>query len=106
MTMQQSLYLDQSIQLAKLMEARFVKEDNQLNRGSKQAGFIVLYKTSMPSVLVEVGFISNPDEEQYISNETGQNKIAVNLSQAFAEYKLKYESGAIKPIEEPKKQNL
>ena len=103
MTMQQSLYLDQSIQLAKLMEARFVKEDNQLNRGSKQAGFIVLYKTSMPSVLVEVGFISNPDEEQYISNETGQNKIAVNLSQAFTDYKLKYESGAIKPIEEPKK---
>ncbi len=103
MTMQQSLYLDQSIQLAKLMEARFVKEDNQLNRGSKQAGFIVLYKTSMPSVLVEVGFISNADEEQYISNETGQNKIAANLSLAFADYKLKYESGAIKPIEVFKK---
>jgi N-acetylmuramoyl-L-alanine amidase len=103
MTMQQSLYLDQSIQLAKLMEARFVKEDNQLNRGSKQAGFIVLYKTSMPSVLVEVGFISNSDEEQYISNETGQNKIAANLSLAFADYKLKYESGAIKPIEVFKK---
>jgi N-acetylmuramoyl-L-alanine amidase len=103
MTMQQNLYLDQSIQLAKLMEGRFVKEDNQLNRGSKQAGFIVLYKTSMPSVLVEVGFISNPDEEQYIANETGQNKIAANLSVAFADYKTKYESGAIKPVEEQKK---
>lgn len=103
MTMQQNLYLDQSIQLAKQMEGRFVKEDNQLNRGSKQAGFIVLYKTSMPSVLVEVGFISNPDEEQYIANETGQNKIAANLSTAFADYKMKYESGAIKPVEEPKK---
>lgn len=98
MTMQQNLYLDQSIQFAKLLESRFVKEDNQLNRGSKQAGFIVLYKTSMPSVLVEVGFISNPDEEQYIANETGQTKIAVNLANAFADYKLKYESGAIKQV--------
>lgn len=98
MTMQQNLYLDQSIQLAKLMESRFVREDNQLNRGSKQAGFIVLYKTSMPSVLVEVGFISNPDEEQYIANETGQTKIAANLANAFADYKLKYESGAIKQV--------
>jgi N-acetylmuramoyl-L-alanine amidase len=98
MTMQQNQYLDQSIQLAKLMESRFVREDNQLNRGSKQAGFIVLYKTSMPSVLVEVGFISNPDEEQYIANETGQTKIAANLANAFADYKLKYESGAIKQV--------
>jgi N-acetylmuramoyl-L-alanine amidase len=98
MSMQQNLYLDQSIQLAKLMESRFVKEDNQLNRGSKQAGFIVLYKTTMPSVLVEVGFISNPDEEQYIANETGQTKIANNLANAFADYKLKYESGAIKQV--------
>lgn len=98
LTMKQNLYLDHSIQLAKLMESRFVKEDNQLNRGSKQAGFIVLYKTSMPSVLVEVGFISNPDEEQYIANETGQNKIAANLANAFADYKTKYESGAIKAV--------
>ena len=98
MSMQQNLYLDQSIQMAKLMELRFVKENNQLNRGSKQAGFIVLYKTTMPSVLVEVGFISNPDEEQYIANETGQNKIANNLANAFAEYKIKYESGAIKQV--------
>lgn len=98
MTMQQNLYLDQSIQLAKLMESRFVREDNQLNRGAKQAGFIVLYKTSMPSVLVEVGFISNPDEEQYIANETGQTKIAANLANAFADYKMKYESGAIKQV--------
>lgn len=98
MSMQQNLYLDQSIQLAKSMESRFVKEDNQLNRGSKQAGFIVLYKTAMPSVLVEVGFISNPDEEQYISNETGQNKIANNLANAIVDYKMKYESGAIKQV--------
>lgn len=104
MSMQQNLYLDQSIQLAKSMESRFVKEDNQLNRGSKQAGFIVLYKTAMPSVLVEVGFISNPDEEQYIVNEVGQNKIANNLANAIADYKMKYESGAIKQVSNDIKQ--
>lgn len=98
MTMKQSAYLDQSIHFAKLVEGKFAKEDNQLNRGTKQAGFIVLYKTSMPSILVEVGFISNPDEEQYISNETGQDKIAHNIANAFGEYKLKYESGVIKSI--------
>lgn len=97
MTMQQGVFLDQSIQFAKLVESRFVKEDNQLNRGTKQAGFIVLYKTSMPSVLVEVGFVSNPDEEQYISNDNGQDRIASNIANAFADYKMKYESGAIKP---------
>ena len=95
MTMKQSLYLDKSIQLAKAIEGKFAVDENQLVRGTKQAGFVVLYKTAMPSVLVEVGFISNPDEEQYITNEYGQNKIAAKIANAFDEYKRNYENGRL-----------
>lgn len=92
MTMKQSLYLDKSILFAKSIEKNYSFESNQINRGTKQAGFIVLYKTAMPSVLVEVGFISNPEEEAFINSEEGQSEIAMKIAGAFADYKLKYET--------------
>lgn len=96
MTMKQGLYLDKSIQIAKSIEKNFAIESAQVNRGTKQAGFVVLYKTAMPSVLVEVGFISNRDEEAFLNSESGQNDIAQKIANAFAEYKLKYEQGNAK----------
>jgi N-acetylmuramoyl-L-alanine amidase len=96
MTMKQGLYLDKSIQIAKSIEKNFAIESMQVNRGTKQAGFVVLYKTAMPSVLVEVGFISNRDEEAFLNSESGQNEIAQKIANAFAEYKLKYEQGNAK----------
>jgi N-acetylmuramoyl-L-alanine amidase len=96
MTMKQSLYLDKSIQFAKSIEKNYSFESNQINRGTKQAGFVVLYKTAMPSVLVEVGFISNAEEEAFLSSDEGQNEIAMKIANAFADYKLKYESKAVR----------
>lgn len=107
LNMKQTLHLDKSIQLAKSIEKTFTLESNQLNRGTKQAGFVVLYKTNMPSVLVEIGFISNSIEEDYINSDEGQNEIAQKIANAFSDYKQKYESGALKNIEpETKKEEL
>ena len=57
----------------------------------QQAGFLVLYKTAMPSVLVEIGFISNPSEENFLCSEDGQTYIASALFRAFRDYKEAYE---------------
>lgn len=97
MTMKQSLYLDKSILFAKSIEKNYSFESNQINRGTKQAGFLVLYKTAMPSVLVEVGFISNQEEETFINSTEGQAEIAMKIAGAFADYKLKYESASGSP---------
>lgn len=96
MTMKQSLYLDNSIQLAKKIEGEFIGDANQAMRGVKQAGFVVLYQTAMPSCLIEVGFISNPKEEEYINSEAGQHAIASKIAKAFSVYKNKYEKNAAK----------
>lgn len=95
MTMKQSLHLDKSIQFAKAIESKFTVDESQVVRGTKQAGFLVLYKTAMPGVLIEIGFISNPDEEQYMAGDFGQQKIATKIVNAFADYKRSFESGAL-----------
>lgn len=96
MTMRQSLYLDKSIQFAKSLEKRVESDQIQTNRGTKQAGFVVLYQSSMPSVLIELGFISNPKEEEYLNSEKGQIELSSKISDAFGEFKDKFESSAAK----------
>lgn len=96
MAMKQNLHLDNSINFAKAIEKNYTVESNQINRGTKQAGFVVLYKTTMPSVLVEIGFLTNSTEEAYINSEEGQMDIAQKLTAAFTEYKIKYEAAADK----------
>jgi N-acetylmuramoyl-L-alanine amidase len=96
MTMQQNVYMDKSILFAKELEKVFEKYANpnvciQKNRGTKQAGFVVLYKSTMPSVLIEIGFISNPEEEKILVSEDGQLKIAEKIAEAFKNFKVKYE---------------
>jgi N-acetylmuramoyl-L-alanine amidase len=58
----------------------------------KQAGFWVLWRTAMPSVLVEVGFLTNKKEEKFLSQEPGQDQIAAGIYKAFKEYKSQIES--------------
>ncbi|MCK5105465.1 MAG: N-acetylmuramoyl-L-alanine amidase, partial [Cyclobacteriaceae bacterium] len=62
------------------------------SRGVRQAGFWVLYRTSMPSVLVETGYLSNNKEEKYLSDTYGQTLIASGLFRAFRDYKNEIES--------------
>jgi N-acetylmuramoyl-L-alanine amidase len=81
-------YFRKSLNLASLIEQQFVSA-GRTSRGVKQRndkGIWVLQATGMPSVLVEIGFISNRDEEKYINSEKGQNKIVQNVLDAFAAY--------------------
>lgn len=91
MSMKQNAFLDQSISIASKVETYMENSARRKSLGVKQAGFYVLYKTAMPSILAEIGFISNPDEEKYLKSETGQEKIADALFRAFTTYKAEME---------------
>ncbi len=83
----QNVYLDQSLEMATGVQDHFYKNLGLINRGVKQAGFWVLYKTTMPGILVEAGFLSNPSDEEYLLSEKGQQNIASAIFNAFADYK-------------------
>ncbi|HSV87915.1 MAG TPA: N-acetylmuramoyl-L-alanine amidase [Bacteroidales bacterium] len=83
----QNAYLNQSLSMASLIQDQFRENARRVDRGVKQAGFLVLYRVTSPSVLVEVGFISNPDEEAFLASEEGQRRIAQSIFNAFREYK-------------------
>ncbi|MCB0374833.1 MAG: N-acetylmuramoyl-L-alanine amidase, partial [Sinomicrobium sp.] len=87
LTIMQEEFLDQSILLAKNIQDNLSRKLNRKNRGVKQAGFIVLHQTFMPSVLVETGFITNSDERKYLLSEGGQQNIAKNIADAVFKYK-------------------
>lgn len=108
-----SAYLDQSIMIAQKIDKQFKEKVHRSSRGVKQAGFVVLWKSAMPSVLVELGFISNKNEEAFLTTEEGQAYMASAIYRAFKEYKLEYDQHGPngmgdteqpKPVtEEPKK---
>lgn len=83
---QLSTFLDQSIVFASKIQSGF-KELGRHDRGVKQAGFLVLYKTTMPSVLIELGFLTNSAEENFFKQEVNQVKAANTLFKAFQSYK-------------------
>lgn len=88
--LQLSVFLDHSINLATKIQDQFVKLGRS-NRGVRQAGFLVLYKTTMPSVLIETGFLTNPEEENFLADDASQTKMANSIFTAFEEYKAEYE---------------
>ncbi len=84
--LQLAIYLDQSINFASKVQGEF-KNIGRYDRGVKQAGFLVLYKTTMPSVLIETGFLTNPDEEKFLKDTASQTKMAHAMFVAFQKYK-------------------
>lgn len=90
-SMLQNAFLEQSINFAEKVDAQFKTRVNRPNRGVKQAGFMVLYKTAMPSTLIELGFISNQKEEAFLTTEQGQAYMASAIYRAFKEYKIEME---------------
>lgn len=94
--MYQNAYIDKSLNFAQYVQEQYKGNIKTTNRGVKQAEFFVLYKTAMPAVLTEVGFISNPAEEAYMMSDEGQATIAVSLLNAFANYKA-HEENSDKP---------
>lgn len=87
LAMFQSAFMDKSLNFAQAIQNQYKKNIKTIDRGVKQAELYVLYKTSMPSVLTEVGFISNPTEEAYMMSAEGQATIAICLFNAFMNYK-------------------
>lgn len=87
----QDEYLDQSVMLASEIQTQFNEYAKRLDRSVKQAGFLVLRQTTMPSVLVEVGFISNPKERSYLLSESGKSTLSTSILIAFNNYKRKIE---------------
>lgn len=83
-----------SVELAKLVQNNVCTLANRPNKGVKQAGFLVLRETSMPSCLIELGFISTADEEQYLNTDNGIDNIARGIYNAFVAYKRKYDASA------------
>lgn len=92
MIMKQNAFLDQSIALASKTENYLEDYGKRKSLGVKQAGFYVLYKTTMPSILAEIGFLSNPDEEKFLTSAKGQDQVATSLFKAFTEYKREMEN--------------
>ncbi|MFD2588208.1 N-acetylmuramoyl-L-alanine amidase [Croceitalea marina] len=87
LTIMQEEFLEQSIQLAKLMQDNFTAKLKRKDRKVKQAGFIVLHQTFMPSVLVETGFLTNKTEGAYLNSVKGQNQMATAIANAILSYK-------------------
>ena len=86
----QNKHMEQSISLASEVQKSFVSAKRK-NRGVRQAGFLVLRKTGMPSILVELGYISNPAEEQFMKGAEGQRRLATAIYNAFTKYKREYD---------------
>ena len=99
-----------SVELAKLVQSNVCSTANRPNKGVKQAGFLVLRETSMPSCLIELGFISTSDEEKILNTESEVDKMARGIYQAFIKYKSNYNGGSSSStkapvqIEEPQQQ--
>ncbi len=83
----QNAYLDKSILFAKNVEEGFKNNAGRRSKGVKQAGFMVLKQTTMPSVLIETGFLNNRTEGAFISSEDGQETLAESIFLAFSKYK-------------------
>ena len=82
----QDAYLEKSLDLASKIESNFANRGLSSSRGVKQAGFAVLRRATMPSVLIETGFISNPEEEERLGSEEGQNKICQSITSALSSF--------------------
>ncbi|MFA9390182.1 MAG: N-acetylmuramoyl-L-alanine amidase [Prolixibacteraceae bacterium] len=83
----QNEFLEQSRYFADQVQNSFIAQAKRRSRGVKQAGFLVLRKTVMPSILIELGYISNPNEKKYIENDLNRTELANAIGKAFSSYK-------------------
>ncbi|NNK18801.1 MAG: N-acetylmuramoyl-L-alanine amidase [Maribacter sp.] len=99
LTIMQEEFLDQSIALAKLIQDNFSGDLKRNNRKVKQAGFIVLHQTFMPSVLIETGFLTNKSEGAFLNSKAGQSKMGAAIAEAILEYKNSVQSNSVQQPE-------
>jgi N-acetylmuramoyl-L-alanine amidase len=96
-----SAYMSHSILLADKVQKNLLKNTHLFDRTVKQAGFWVLYKVAMPSILIELGFLSNPTEEEYMLKAGSQDIMAVSIYNAFVEYRNALDGGSRKYLPVP-----
>ena len=89
----QHAFMGSSINFAQKIEQSFRRNAERKSNGVKQAGFIVLWKATMPSVLIESGYLTNPAEEDFLRSDDGQEEIAEAIYKAFDRYKEEIEAG-------------
>lgn len=90
--LQQGVFCDNSLTFASMVQSQFKNEVGRKDRSVHQAPFLVLWKTAMPSVLIETGFITNDEEEKWLNQTDNQAEMAYAIYQAFLEYKKYIES--------------
>lgn len=98
----QNEYQKESLKMASLVQNGMVKQARRPDRGVHQAGYLVLWKSAMPSILIELGFISNADECKYLVSQKGQDELSAGIADAICNYIEEYQAQARK-IEEQKK---
>ncbi len=103
-TLYQNAFLEKSLNFAEYIQKQYKSRIKTIDRGVKQGELFVLYKTSMPAVLTEIGFISNPKEEEYMMSEEGQNEYVYCIASAFAQYKAFEENSTVVEIPAPRRQ--
>lgn len=92
LSLHKTLYRAKSLILAKLVQKNYTQVNKRVNRGVKEQGLLVLQRAALPSILTEIGFISNPEEEDYINSESGQDEIVDAIVNAIKEYKKEVEN--------------
>lgn len=101
-SMMQYAYQEQSFVLADMVQKQFIRNTDMSNRGVKQAPILVLWRTAMPSILTEFGFMSNPNNAKYLGSEEGKDMYARCVFNAFSEYKTRADgSGKIIILDTP-----
>ena len=98
--------MEKSVELAKYVQRRTCAAANRPNKGVRQAGFLVLRETSMPSCLIELGFITTPSEEQQLNNPDAIDALGYGIYQAFVDYRNKYDKSITVPFEVPERQRV
>jgi N-acetylmuramoyl-L-alanine amidase len=102
-SMFQNVFLERSLNFAAKVQENFKGFAKRSDRGVRQAGFLVLWKTKMPSVLIETGFLSNKEEEKFLASEKGQNQLAYSIYRAFRAYKCEQEGKELTEAEKSEK---
>ena len=98
--------MSKSVELARYVQSHVCANANRQNKGVKQDVFLVLRETSMPACLIELGFITTPDEERFLNDKDNIEKMAKGIYEAFVKYKDKYDDGFTVPYISPKEKNI
>ncbi|WP_314666975.1 N-acetylmuramoyl-L-alanine amidase [Prevotella aurantiaca] len=102
----QSANMEKSVELAKLIQRSVCSKASRNDKGVHQAGFLVLRETSMPSCLIELGFITHEEEEQFLNSPRGIDLMARGIYEAFVEYKNRYDGKITIPYRPSKNNQL